>query len=42
MAQGLGIQAVPTFVVFHKGAERGRQAGVMAEDSFALWVASRS
>lgn len=42
MAKGLGIQAVPTFVVFHKGTERGRSAGAMAEDSFALWVASRS
>jgi thioredoxin 2 len=42
MAQGLGITAVPTFIVFHKGVERGRQAGALAEDSFALWVASRS
>lgn len=42
MAQGLGIRAVPTFVVFHRGTERGRQSGAMAEDSFALWVASRS
>lgn len=39
MAAQMGIQAVPTFIVFHKNAERGRVMGAMAETDFALWVA---
>lgn len=42
LARGFGIQAVPTFVIVHKGTERDRASGAMAEDSFALWVASRA
>lgn len=39
MAVQMGIQAVPTFIVFHKNVERGRVTGAMAETDFALWVA---
>lgn len=39
MAAQLGIQAVPTFIVFHKNAERGRVSGAMSETDLALWVA---
>jgi thioredoxin 2 len=35
------IQAVPTFVILHKGQERGRTAGASPEADFAFWVASR-
>lgn len=42
LAREFGVQAVPTFVVMSKGAERGRTTGAMDESSFALWVASRS
>ncbi len=42
LAREFGVQGVPTFVVVHKGAERGRTAGAMDESSFALWAASRS
>jgi thioredoxin 2 len=42
LAREFGIQGVPTFVVVHKGTERGRQVGAMDESSFALWAASRS
>lgn len=42
LAASLGIQAVPTFIVFNRGRERGRSSGVMAEANFSLWVASRS
>ena len=37
-----GIQGVPTFIVFSRGAERGRVSGAMPETDFALWVASRT
>jgi len=39
VAAQLAIQAVPTFIVFHKDAERGRASGAMPETDFALWVA---
>lgn len=42
LAREFGVQGVPTFVVVHKRAERGRTAGAMDESSFALWVASRT
>jgi len=42
LAREFGIQGVPTFVVVHRGAERGRTAGAMDESSFALWAASRT
>jgi len=42
LAREFGVRGVPTFVVVHKGAERGRQVGAMDESSFALWAASRS
>lgn len=42
LAASFGIQAVPTFVVLHKGTERGRISGAMAEADFSLWVASRT
>ncbi len=42
LAREFDVRGVPTFVVVHKGAERGRQVGAMDESSFALWAASRS
>lgn len=39
LAAQLGITAVPTFIVFHKNAERGRISGAMGEMDFSLWVA---
>lgn len=36
----IGIQAVPTFIVFARGYERGRTSGAMPEMDFSLWVAS--
>jgi thioredoxin 2 len=42
LAREFGIQGVPTFVVVHKGAERGRTAGALDESSFALWAAGRT
>lgn len=39
LAAQLGITAVPTFIVFHKNAERGRMAGAIGEMDFSLWVA---
>ncbi len=42
LARELDIRAVPTFVIVFKGTERDRASGAMPEDSFALWVASRS
>lgn len=39
LAAQLGITAVPTFIVFHKNAERGRASGAMGEMDFSLWVA---
>lgn len=36
-----GVQGVPTFIVIHKGHERGRTTGALSETDFALWVASR-
>lgn len=42
LAREFGVQGVPTFVVVHKGAERGRQVGAADESSFALWAASRT
>ena len=41
-AAGLGIQAVPTFVIVSRGTEMGRTSGAMSETDFSLWVASRS
>lgn len=42
VAREFRVQAVPTFVVILKGAELGRTAGAMDENSFALWAASRT
>jgi thioredoxin 2 len=36
-----GVQAVPTFIIIHKGYERGRTSGAMGETDFSLWVASK-
>ncbi len=35
------VQGVPTFVILHKGNERGRTSGALPETDFALWVASK-
>ncbi len=42
LAASFGIQAVPTFIVFSQGYERGRTSGAMAEMDFSLWVASKT
>lgn len=42
LAASFGIKGVPTFLVLHKGTERGRTSGAMAEADFSLWVASRT
>ena len=42
LAMEFGVKGVPTFVIVHKGAERGRSVGATDESSFALWAASRS
>jgi len=42
LASSLGIQSVPTFIIFRKGREMGRISGAMPEADFALWVASRA
>lgn len=40
IASAFRIQGVPTFVVLHKGTERARTSGAMAETDFSFWVAS--
>jgi thioredoxin 2 len=42
LAGRFGVQGVPTFIIVHKGTERDRMSGAVGEDSFALWVASRT
>ena len=42
LAARLEIKAVPTFVIFFKGIERGRTAGAMPEVDFSFWVASKT
>lgn len=42
LASSLGIQAVPTFIVFAQGLERGRTSGAMPEMDFSLWVAGKA
>ncbi|MBP6909926.1 MAG: conjugal transfer protein TraF [Candidatus Saccharicenans sp.] len=39
LASRFSIQAVPTLIVFHRNAERGRTSGAMPETDLALWVA---
>ena len=39
LAREFRVQGVPTFVVVHKGAERGRTVGAAEESDFALWAA---
>jgi thioredoxin 2 len=41
-AAGLGVQGVPTFIVFSGGFERGRISGAMSEADLGLWVASQT
>jgi thioredoxin 2 len=42
LAREFRVQGVPTFIVVHKGTERGRSVGAADESSFALWAASLS
>lgn len=39
MGASFGILGVPTFLVIHKGHERGRISGALGETDFALWLA---
>jgi len=41
-AASFAIQAVPTFVVYARGYERGRTSGAMPETDFSLWVAGKA
>ncbi len=41
-AASLGVQGVPTFIVFSGGSERGRVSGAMSEADLGLWVASQT
>jgi len=41
-ASSFAIQAVPTFVVYALGYERGRTSGAMPETDFSLWVAGKA
>jgi thioredoxin 2 len=41
IAARFGIQGVPTFLIIHKGRERGRTVGAISEADFVFWVASR-
>lgn len=41
LSTAFGVHAVPTFVILHKGYERGRTSGAMSETDFSLWVASK-
>ncbi len=41
LGASFGVQAVPTFIVLHKGYERGRTSGAMSETDFSLWVSSK-
>jgi len=40
LASRLGVQGVPTFVIFSKTTERGRTSGAMSEADFSFWAAS--
>jgi len=40
LASRLGVQGVPTFVIFYKTTERGRTSGAMNEADFSFWAAS--
>jgi thioredoxin 2 len=42
IAGGFGIRAVPTFLIYFKGTERGRTSGAVSEENFSLWVASKT
>jgi thioredoxin 2 len=42
LGSALGIQGVPTFIIFARGIERDRITGAIAEADFSLWVASRA
>ena len=38
LGASLGVKGVPTFVVIHKGIEKGRIAGAVAESDFSSWL----
>ena len=42
IAASLGVQGVPTFIVFSGGSERARISGAMSEADLGLWVASQT
>jgi len=39
MGASFGITGVPTFLVIHKGTERGRVSGALPEEDFVSWLA---
>ncbi len=41
VASEFRVQGVPTFVILHKGYEKGRTSGALPEADFALWAASK-
>ena len=34
----LGVQGVPTFIVIHRGIEKGRQTGAVPESDLSRWL----
>lgn len=40
LGASLGVRGVPTFFMIHKGVEKGRRAGAMAETDFSSWVST--
>jgi len=41
LAAEFRVQGVPTFVILHKGYEKGRTSGALPEADFVVWVASK-
>ena len=38
MARGIGIQGIPTMILFHEGREVARTAGAMSATQIVRWV----
>lgn len=36
----LGVRGVPTFIVLHRGREKGRLAGAVPESDLTRWLSS--
>jgi len=40
LGASLGVKGVPTFVVIHKGLEKGRLGGAVAESDLSSWLSA--